>query len=301
MRQPTSAFYGVFVACMSAIISGPAQADDERLITWQTFDAPPLIIQTGPDTNTGVIDGIRELIQKEMPSHRHENKLLPYKRFLAYAKAGKRICTPYLYKNSEREKYMVYSDPAVVFPKPQAIVRTSTYEQLGRPTHVSLHHLLGDMKMKMSTNKVRSYGDHIDGVIAQYEKNYQINRHPGSTTRIFQMVARERSDFVLDLPSRISYWTKTLGLNQKDFRTLPISESAPTMVSYIACPNSPWGRGVIEKVNRILEQNIPKESYLGFLQRWSNGFHKVMIEDLYHRHLLKPYLQRNRIQEKQTL
>lgn len=271
--------------------SSPVQieAAPSNVITWQTFDAPPLTIQEGPDINTGVIDGIRDLVQEKLSSYIHVNKPLPYKRFLAYAKNSRNICTPYLYKNSKREQYMAYSKPTVVFPKVHAIMRRETYEHLGRPTSISLDQLFGVFGLRLSTNKVRSYGDAIDAVLTKHENNNLIHRHPGSTTRIFQMVARERSDFVLDIPSRINYWTKSLDLKQKDFMTVPISESAPTMISYIACPNTPWGRGVIADINRVLQEHVSSKQYLTFLQRWSTRFHQLIIENLYETNLLKHY------------
>ena len=263
---------------------------DKNTITWHIFEAPPLIITKGEERDTGIVDGVRHLLQENIPKYSHVESKLPYKRFLLYAKQGMNICTPYLFKTAERENFLIFSKPAIVFPGLKVILRKETYEKLNFKSELSIQKLFKNHKLRLATNKVRTYGPVIDSVVSKYEKKQLITRHTGSTSLVFRLLSAKRADFMIDFPNRIKYWAQELNVNEDDYISVPISEEYKSKISYIACPNTKWGKEVINRVNTVLDKSIPTQKYLSILQRWSSDYHLDEIEDLYHRYLNKDSL-----------
>jgi len=259
---------------------------DEQTITWHTFSAPPLMITTGTGKGTGIIDGARKLIQGEITDRLHDELELPYKRFLLYAKEGMNVCTPYLFKTPEREKFLMFSKPAVIFPGYEIILHADTYAKLDYPESISLEALFKKHQFRLATNKIRAYGLILDPIIKKYDRKKLISRHPGSTTLVFRLLTKGRADFMLDFPNRILYWAHELGIDADDYISIPITEDYKNAVSYVACPKTPWGENVIKRVNVALDKHIPTQKYLSILQRWSPAYHQQEIEEL-HQELVK--------------
>jgi uncharacterized protein (TIGR02285 family) len=255
-------------------------------LTWQTFDAPPLTITNGTAKDSGIVDGIRNLLINKMPDYQHQLQELPYKRFLIYAKQGRNICTGYLFKSKEREKYMVFSKPAVVFPGVEVLMRKETMENLKFGGSVSLDALFAKYHLRLETNNVRFYSEKINPIIERYEQKSLVGRHTGSTTYVFRLLAAKRADFMIDFPNRVPYWVHELKLNPDDYVSVPIKEDTRTILSYVACPKTQWGQKVIARVNDILDEEMKKESYLNLLLRWAPLQHMTKITELYNTKLL---------------
>lgn len=282
--------YILFIATLFWLQDVKAQDSLQNLpastITWQTFDAPPLTITNGIAKGSGIVDGIRNLLITKMPDYQHLVQELPYKRFLIYAKQGRNICTGYLFKSKEREDYMIFSKPAVVFPGVEALMRKETLKNLKFENSVSLDDLFGKHKLRLETNNVRFYSEKINPIIEKYEQNNQVGRHTGSTTYIFRLLAAKRADFMIDFPNRVPYWVHELNLNPDDFASIPIKEDTRNILSYVACPKTPWGQKVIARVNEVLDEEIKKKSYFNLLLRWAPIHHIQKITELYNTKLL---------------
>ncbi|NVJ91421.1 MAG: TIGR02285 family protein [Methylocystaceae bacterium] len=255
-------------------------------LTWQTFDAPPLTITNGTAKGSGIVDGIRNLLINKMPEYQHQVQELPYKRFLVYAKQGRNICTGYLFKSKEREEYMTFSKPAVIFPGVEALMRKETIEDLKFKDAVSLNDLFGTYNLRLETNSIRFYSDKINPIIKEYEHRGLVQRHTGSTTYVFRLLAAKRADFMIDFPNRIPYWVHELNLDPNDFASVALKEDTRNILSYVACPKTPWGQKVIARVNDILDEEMKKESYLNLLLRWAPVHHIAKITELYNTKLL---------------
>ncbi len=283
--------YILFIATLFWLQNVNAQDFLQKLpastLTWQTFDAPPLTITNGTTKGSGIVDGIRNLLINKMPEYQHQVQELPYKRFLVYAKQGLNICTGYLFKSKEREEYMIFSKPAVVFPGVQALMRKETIKDLKLKDSVSLNELFDKHSLRLETNNVRFYSDKINPIIEKYEHSGLVRRHTGSTTYVFRLLAAQRADFMIDFPNRIPYWVHELGLNPDDFDSIALKEDTRNILSYVACPKTPWGQKVIARVNNILDEEMKKESYLNLLLRWAPVNHIQRITELYNTKLLR--------------
>lgn len=242
---------------------------------------PPLIILKGPKKNKGIVDGLRNLLQQSITDVKHDEITLPYKRFLLYARNKRNICTPYLFKNPEREKYLFYSKPALIFPEVEVILHKDTYAKLGSPASLSIEDLFKEHKFHLVTNNIRSYNPEIDDIIRTYEMKKQVSRHSGSTSLVFRFVVTKRADFMIDFPNRLLYWAQELNLDPDTFLTVPIKEAHENSISYIACPKTQWGATVIDKVNEALNTQVPTKNYLDILKRWAPETLKPRIEILH--------------------
>lgn len=287
MRYLFLFLFASFLFLHSHAYSEELQTIDPTILSWHTFEAPPLMITKGDKKGTGIVDGVRKLMQQEINDYTHREKTLPYKRFLLYAKQKLNICTAYLFKTPEREKYLLFSDPAVVFPGYEVILHKDTYEKLGFPDSVSIKELFEKQRFLMATNKIRAYSPKIDPIIAKHEKQNLVSRSSGSTTLVFRLLATKRADFMIDFPNRILFWTHELELDANDYFSIPIREDYKNAISYIACPKTDWGASVIDKVNQVLKDNVRTDTYLQILQRWSPEYHKAEIKELHQKYFLK--------------
>ena len=276
---------------MSIHLSIPLSAKEplnktENTITWHTFEAPPLMILKGQQKNTGIVDGLRSLLQHSLNDFEHEEINLPYKRYLRDAKEKRNICTAYLFKTPMREEFLYFSKPAIIFPGFEIILHKDTYAKLDYPAEISLHDLFEKFNFRLATNQIRSYGPKIDPIIKAYEAKRKVSRHTGSTTLVFRLIASKRADFMIDFPNRVLYWAQELNLDPYDFLSIPIKEDYKNAISYVACPKTEWGKNVIDKVNTVLSEHIATPAYLDILKRWSPEYHKQEIDEL-HKILIK--------------
>ncbi|MDV7341834.1 TIGR02285 family protein [Terasakiella sp. A23] len=254
---------------------------DDTTLTWHKFQAPPFMILSGPDQNSGIIDGLRQLLKGGISGYTHTETSLPYKRFLLYAAEGMNICTPYLFKTAEREKFLYFSKPAVIFPGLELIMHKDTYERFEYENPLSLKDMFEKHAMRLATNNVRAYSKVIDPIVEKYEEHHLVGRHTGSTTLIFRLLTKGRADFMVDFPNRILYWSKELNVDPYDYLSIPIKEDYTNAISYVACPKTPWGKKVIDKVNAALAENVPTQTYLDIMKRWSPEYHFEEVEELY--------------------
>jgi len=279
--------FGFFLGVIWLVLNAPASAfnipstSDSTILTWHRFQAPPIMIVKGQDENNGIIDSIREILQKDIKGFDHQEIQLPYKRFLLYAREKLNVCTPYLFKTPEREDYLIYSKPVVIFPGFEIIMHKNLHARLDHAPSLSLEQLFGTYLMRLATNKVRAYSKTIDPIVQKYEDQKLVSRHTGSTTLIFRLLSAERADFMIDFPNRILYWAKELQVDPYDYVSVPIKEDYTNATSYVACPKTPWGQKVINQVNASLEKHVQTDEYLRILKRWSHDYHDNEIEELH--------------------
>lgn len=271
----------LFSVSMQAHAFSIPKDQESTVLTWHNFQAPPIMINDGADRGQGIIDGVREILQNDMDDYVHQDAHLPYKRFLLYAKQHMNICTPYLFKTPEREKYLIFSKPAVIFPGLELIMHKRVYEQFDHAAELSLKDLFSEHNLRLATNNVRAYSAIIDPIVQENERKGLVSRHTGSTTLVFRLLSTNRADFMIDFPNRILYWAKELGVDPYDYVSIPIKEDYVNATSYVACPKTPWGQNVINRVNDVLAKNIPTPAYLKTLKRWSHDYHDNEIDKLY--------------------
>lgn len=274
------------VFLLSAFVSTATNAQvlskspDDTILTWHTFDAPPLMIPQGPDANNGIIDGIRQIIQSDLQEFTHQEMQLPYKRFLLYAKEKLNICTPYLFKTAEREKFLLFSQPLNIFSGLKIIMHKDLYASLDHAPELSLVDLFKNFELRLATNKIRAYSEKIDPIVNEYDRLNKVSRHTGSTTQVFRLLSTGRADFMIDFSYRVSYWAKELGIDPDDFVSIPIKEDLQTVISYAACPKTQWGAKMIAEINASLQKEVSTPAYLEALERWSHGLKKAEILSL---------------------
>jgi uncharacterized protein (TIGR02285 family) len=275
----------VSILGMLSVQSADAQSlstdPDSPVLTWHIFDAPPLMILDGADKDNGIIDGIRHLLQSDLTTLTHEEMPLPYKRFLLYAKEKLNICTPYLFKTAEREDFLYFSKPVNIFAGLKIIMHKDLYASFGHEPSLSLVDLFKNYELRLATNKIRAYSETIDPIVKEYDRLNKVSRHTGSTTQVFRLLSTGRADFMIDFSYRVPYWAKELGIDPSSYVSIPIKEDSQTVISYAACPKTPWGEKMIAKINKALAEEVPTQTYLDVLKRWSLDFNDEELRTLH--------------------
>lgn len=276
------------LSIQSAHAQSLSQESNGKVLTWHTFDAPPLLILDGADKNNGIIDGIRQILQSDLSDYSHKDMPLPYKRFLLYAKEGLNICTPYLFKTPEREEFLHFSKPLNIFSGLKIIMHKDLYASFDHEPSLSLVDLFKHYELRLATNKVRVYSARIDPIVEEYDRLNKVSRHTGSTTQVFRLLSTGRADFMIDFSYRIPYWAKELGIDPSAYVSIPIKEDPQTVISYAACPKTAWGKRAIARINDSLKKEVETPAYLKALKRWSHDFNEDELTSL-HQQLINEY------------
>jgi hypothetical protein len=72
------------------------------------------------------------------------------------------------------------------------------------------------------------------------------------------------------------------------FSRIKIEESSAStfLPVYFACPKTPWGKMMIDKINKILIKESYTEGYLDFRLRWYDEESQEYLKEVYKKHYL---------------
>ena len=94
----------------------------------------------------------------------------PLKRSLEELEQGKQYLSWGPVKNPEREKYLYFSIPCMIYPPTMVVIRKSDLRRFGGGDTVSLKALLEDRALRFLMFSSLSFGDDLDELIKGYEK-----------------------------------------------------------------------------------------------------------------------------------
>jgi uncharacterized protein (TIGR02285 family) len=113
------------------------------------------------------------------------------------------------------------------------------------------------------------------------------------------MLELGRLDALISLPEEAVYQAELLGIRE-EIATLTMVENQvgyDSWLSSVGCSKTPWGKKIIEKINRILLEQRPTEQYRKAYERW---LHKDRVQS-YRRLYDKVFLQTNETNVKKSL
>lgn len=250
-------------------------AEDENEITWYHAKFPPVTIPSGPDAGEGFFDKITETIIQELPQYTHSFKVANYKRILQDIENKQNVCCAALYKTDERASYTVFSVPAVVvLPNGITIKKENKklFSEFITPDNkFLLTKALQNQDLILGIAKGRKYSGGIDEILAEYENNQHIMRRSGDDVfqGLLQMLLRDRGvHYIIGYPVEATYLAQKLGHNDEILH-FPVAEtSMHYTLGQVGCPDTPWGRQVIQAVDKVLIQQRNSEAFINFYGSW---------------------------------
>ena len=233
---------------------------------------PPYMIQTGPFQGQGYADIIQRLIQDKLPEYEHHRLYTNVVRHFDMFRRGDKVCSIGLYRTPQRESFLHFSIPSMLTMPPVLIIRSDKLPSFGSVSHCSLVEILHDEKFRLGLSKDRSYGKILDREIARYANRPNLIRFSGQELgeNYLKMLMLDRLDGLLGLPDEAVFRAEQMGIRDK-IATLMIKENQENYEGWlcaIACPQTPWGIGVIDKINQVLVQIRPSAPYRQAYERW---------------------------------
>lgn len=269
MKGKTSASVLCFLLTCFFLVQ-PLQAKEK--ITWLEATFPPFLIHEGKYAGQGYGDTVTGIITENLNQYDHEHIKANISRHYRMFKRGENVCTVGLYKTPERQKFVYFSIPSF-FTLPNVIViNKKKYQEFGGRNQVSLAEILKQNHMVIGRSKNRSYGPVIDSMLNTYGNKSNTFEYEGDelSLNFFEMLKRDRLDGIIGLPEEVIYQAENLGIRDQ-LMTLTIAENQQNLsawLSYVVCSKTPWGKKVIEDIDRVLIEERSKQTYRAAYERW---------------------------------
>ena len=237
-----------------------AQGEDPRGINWGHTWFPPFYCEQDGET-FGVAHDVEDMLRRGMPDMRHTVAVMNTRRLLKMMEWGEQVCTTLLIRTEQREEYLAFSLPVFTSPPPAAIVRAEDRARFG-PGPVSLREVLARGDVRVAVVGSRSYGGGIDAVLADMADTPGLaetlsEEMSGQSVR---MLLSGRFDLTIAYPVEALYAARVQE-REGDIAVIPLAENRDYNVGHAACPDTPWGRGVVAHINAVLRENVGTDAY----------------------------------------
>jgi len=262
----------LFFATLLFMELHPTLSHARDSVTWMEADAPPFFIHEGQHKGQGYEDIITKILMENLPEYNHDRMTANLSRHYYTFKKGEKVCNVGMYKTPEREQFLYFSIPSFFTLPTVLIIRKERFTDFGGSKTVRLQSLLASGKIVLGTAKNRSYGTYVDKILDANKKqgNIFVFESEELSRNFFQMLKLGRVDALISLPEEAVYQAEQLGMKD-EIMTLTIEENQvgyDSWFGYVACSKTPWGKKLIEKINRILVEQRPTEQYRAAYERW---------------------------------
>ncbi|MFZ6873716.1 TIGR02285 family protein [Undibacterium sp. Di27W] len=266
--------------------SGMMQGANE--ISWYVYHLPPLYIQEGPGKGEGIVDlALQRQLIPGLPAYQHKFINVPLKRLELMLRDEDNACALGLFKNAEREKTMIFSQPFFAQLPPGAMIPRTQIAQL-RPYLVagdklSLSKLLEDEVLTVGAQSGRSYGANIDELLQAHKgkKNIYLNSAPNAAKSLLQMNALGRVNLVLGYPYEANFLNSRDNADYIDLKFYPLQEQPAYLLGYAACSKSAFGEQAIEQINTVLARREVLEAIALLYESWLPEDARALAHQVY--------------------
>ncbi len=267
-------------------------AQEKDKIIWVESDFPPVWITAPPYQGKGGADLIQKLLFEKLNEYEHERIVANITRFQQMLEHTENACSCAVFKTSDREKYMYFNTVPSSFITANGIITKKSNRHLFKNNDtISLANTLKNQKLLLGVSKDRKFGGQIDQVLENFKSSSNIyNRAAIDQTKgLIAMLLSDRVDYILGYDWELQYLVKQLWSSKEadELIFLPIQETPPYLISYIACPKTEWGKKVVNRIDEILKEEIHKKEYRIIWEQWMSDkelyrklYNKVFLEKL---------------------
>ncbi len=250
----------------------PTRLQAKDSLAWLEAVAPPFFIHEGALKQQGYEDLITDILIANLPQYEHKRQKATISRHYQQWKQGEMACSVGMYKTPERLEFAYYSIPSVFTLPPVLIISKDRFQDFGGTKTISLAKILQDGKLIIGRSGNRSYGIEFDTTLKAHsnDRNTFTYEGPELSLNLFKMLLAGRIDALPGLPEEAMYLAETMGIRDQ-IMTLAVEENQvnpEASLSYVACSRTEWGKKAIERINTVLRQQRPTDSYRGAYERW---------------------------------
>lgn len=243
-------------------LTAGAATPEEGVANWCRFDLPPIYIATGPDAGKGTVDQAADFLMQRLPQYEHRSLVSNIRRFETLLRNGDPVVCAGMQKNTERENYMLFSEPLHAIAPPQIVVPRRHLPALkpyvNADGSVQLASLITNRQIRLGVAFGRSYGRDIDELVTRYKGEPQIIERTAAqklSEGLLQMAALDRIDYMILFGSERDALLDLPDAATQELVSLPISGQPRFITVHLVAPRTPWGERFIERANQVIRAN----------------------------------------------
>lgn len=232
------------------LLANLALADD-RKITWAVI-AVDGVIDLEPNSDSPRMTGIVGDLQSQLLSELEGDFTIwpvpmSIPRMHREISSQSNVCTGLMFATPERAARLHISRNYMAMPAPQIVMATEKWQQLGRPTRMSMSDLVTNPDLRGLQVVDRAFGPYIDG---QMDQATNLNPPVSTYGNAVQMLIRDRADYLIEYPALIKL---AMGSDSGSLRFLEL-EGMPTYLGIgVSCSASDLGAEFVAAVNHRLD------------------------------------------------
>jgi uncharacterized protein (TIGR02285 family) len=255
-------------------LTGSGVATGQEILTWMDVDHAPLTIVSGPQAGKGFLQLARRDIERLLPEFQHAVVYSNAARIEKDMQDGKNVCTVVMLRTPRREQFMAYSRsflrtlPNGIITLQSLIPRFAAYREASGL--VSLRRVASESLLRLGRAHGRSFGTALDQalepLLARHD-DYVIERSAGDNEGLNEMLQLGRIDYFLSASADEEYLARTQH-NHSPTVYLPLQENHDLLDTTFACPRTPWGIKLVERINRQFESKALLQKFQRYYESW---------------------------------
>lgn len=239
-------------------------------VVWHVSHFPPVNILSGEFAGQGYVDKTRKFFQDRLSDYHHETKIAGYGASMVAAQAGTPFCRADLLKTAEREKIFYYSNPSYFMSGRRLIIANEVFPKVrdfvNKNGSVRFEDVLQQPWAKFAFVKGRAYFLKEKQELVEYGK-----AHPdlGTETskQAYDLFYEKKANLLILYPFEYYYYLRTEKQNTKS-RSLGVMDMEEFAYGYFACSKTSVGKKVIDKINRVIDEETGMYQWLDFYKEW---------------------------------
>lgn len=242
----------------------------EQTIIWQSFHSPPSSIRVGEQKDQGFVDLALKMIIDRLPQYRHQTQWASLSGALEHIKGNKNVCHPSLFVTEQRREFAYFAHPSIISPSNRLITTLANQQKYQLSEPVDLQTAMSTTEMTLALVQGRFYGSTVNQFL-QPNEGLSSRVMQLSTERLdtmFNLVIKEKVSATVSYPFELGYFKQQRAGMSRDLISLTIKGIEPYAVGSIACAKTPWGKQVINAINKVVLELRSQPEYLATMTTW---------------------------------
>ncbi len=251
--------------CLPVLFPGTVSA--KPTLVWAVLDFPPFQILSGPHAGSGSFDGELQALMAAMPEYEHRVVTMSFSRRKAEFLAGTPMCTPGIFLPPAQALKLAISRPALTHLDNRVVYLPDKAHRFGSAPSLDVETLFHRPDLVGGLAQSRSFAPVVDGALSRHQGQHHLVVRALSGEVLFRMLLAGELDYLIMFPHEAAFLAATLGAGMA-LHTRPIRGVPPYQYTHVACTGNDWGRGMIARIDAVLDQEMDKPAYRALSERW---------------------------------
>ncbi|MBL4703253.1 MAG: hypothetical protein JKY54_01950 [Flavobacteriales bacterium] len=171
----------------------------------------------------------------------------------------------------KKNNFGVVSAPNTLGSGHNIYIHKDNLSKFPYPNGVSLARLLDNSELTLGVRADLEFGLTLSPILRSHknDRNMITRSSQDLADGLVKMLSRKRIDYFIEYNFVVKFVADKIGVNINDFVEIPILENKGEYIrGAVECPNTPWGRDVIAKINRILVIRRGTAEFRNLNKKW---------------------------------